>query len=335
MIDPIIQVNNLSKEFVLYKREPGLRGALKGLIHRTREIKRAVKSINFVVNEGEIVGYLGANGAGKSTTIKMMCGILTPSAGDCIVGGIVPWQRRVDNASQIGVVFGQRTQLWWDLPLSETFLLLKKMYKISEKAYKEKMKYFDEILDIEQFFHQTVRTLSLGQRMRADLAAALLHQPKVLFLDEPTIGLDVVVKDKIRKAIKDFNYKYKTTIILTTHDIGDIEKLCDRIIVIDDGRVVYDGSTESLTAQFANKRTVRFDIKGREATELELSKIKMMLKTNADDFNIKMEGSSVTVEYSVWQMSFDLILEAVLSNDRKSYTGAQVLRWVHEEKLTG
>ena len=226
----MIEVNHISKEFVSPKKYPGLKGAIKGLFSREKVIKKAVDDISFQIEDGEIVGYIGSNGAGKSTTIKMMTGILTPTKGNCIINGVDPNKKRKENAQNIGVVFGQRTQLWWDLPLSESFTILKEIYNVSDEEYEKQMKFLNEVLELSEFFDRPVRNLSLGQRMRADLGAALLHNPKVLYLDEPTIGLDVLVKDNIRKAIKEINEKYHTTVILTTHDIGDIEELCTRII---------------------------------------------------------------------------------------------------------
>ena len=221
----MIEVKHIEKEFISPKKYPGLKGAIKGLFSNEKVVKRAVDDISFQIADGEIVGYIGSNGAGKSTTIKMMTGILNPTKGECLVNGVNPSKNRKQNAQNIGVVFGQRTQLWWDLPLSESFTILKEIYNVSDEDYKERMHFLNDVLELSDFFEQPVRTLSLGQRMRADLGAALLHNPKVLYLDEPTIGLDLVVKDNIRKAIKEINEKYHTTVILTTHDIGDIEEL--------------------------------------------------------------------------------------------------------------
>lgn len=225
----MITVENLTKEFKMNKKYPGFKGAVKSFFSREYTLKKAVEDISFTIAEGEIVGYIGANGAGKSTTIKMMTGILTPTKGRVLVNGVVPYEDRQKNAKDIGVVFGQKTQLWWDLPLSETFSLLKDIYEVEENDYNERMAFLHEVLELEEFLLQPVRTLSLGQRMRGDLAAALIHNPKVIYLDEPTIGLDVVVKENVRKAIKKINETYGTTIILTTHDLMDIEELSSRI----------------------------------------------------------------------------------------------------------
>lgn len=247
----MIQVENLTKEFVTTKKYPGFRGAVKSLFTTEKIIKTAVSDVSFHIKEGEIAGYIGSNGAGKSTTIKMMTGILVPTAGKVLVNGIEPYKNRKENAKQIGVVFGQRTQLWWDLPLTETFTVLKEVYQVSDNDFRDRMEFLCEVLGIKEFENNTVRTLSLGQRMRADLAAALIHNPKILYLDEPTIGLDIVVKDKIRDAIKEMKNNFNTTVILTTHDIVDIEELCSHIIIIDEGKKIYDGSLSEIKAQYS------------------------------------------------------------------------------------
>jgi ABC-2 type transport system ATP-binding protein len=246
----MIQANGLTKEFKSYKKHPGLRGAVKSLFTRETVVKKAVDDLSFSIAKGEVVGYIGANGAGKSTTIKIMSGILVPTSGRCKVAGVVPYEQRTKNARNIGVVFGQRTQLWWDLPLRETFQILKEIYDVSEADFKRRMAFLDEVLGLSEFLGGTVRTLSLGQRMRADLAASLLHNPPILYLDEPTIGLDVVVKDKIREAIRTINAQYQTTIVLTTHDLRDIEELCNRILIIDEGRMIYDGTLSEIKAKY-------------------------------------------------------------------------------------
>ncbi len=248
----MIKVQNLTKIFKTSKKFPGFWGSIKGLFTREYTEKVAVNDISFEIAPGDIVGYIGSNGAGKSTTIKIMTGILTPTSGQVLVDGIEPYKNRQKNAKNIGVVFGQRTQLWWDLPLNESFSLLRDIYEVPEEDYKERMEFFTNVLGLDEFIMQPVRTLSLGQRMKADLAASLLHNPKILFLDEPTIGLDVVVKEKVRQAIKEIHAKYGTTIILTTHDLQDIEELCSKIIIIDEGRLVYIGSREDLLESFGS-----------------------------------------------------------------------------------
>ena len=261
MGENVIELKNVRKEFVTTKHYPGWSGAVKGLFTKEKEKKIAVDDVSLEIKEGDIVGYIGSNGAGKSTTIKIMSGILTPTSGSCMVNGLEPYRNRKKNAKNIGVVFGQRTQLWWDLPLSETYTVLKEIYDVSDKDYTERMNFFQEVLGLQEFIHNTVRTLSLGQRMRADLAAALLHNPKVLYLDEPTIGLDVVVKDRIRQAIREINEKYNTTVILTTHDLNDIEELCRRIIIIDAGKKIYDSTLNQLKKDYGYRCSISFEWK--------------------------------------------------------------------------
>ena len=248
----MIKVENLSKEFKISKKYPGFKGALRSFFSTEYTIKKAVDDISFEINDGEIVGYIGANGAGKSTTIKMMTGILTPSSGRIIVDGVIPYENREKNAKNIGVVFGQKTQLWWDLPVSETFPLLKDIYGVSDEDYEERMNYFKEILGLDEFFLSPVRTLSLGQRMRADLAAALIHNPKIIYLDEPTIGLDVVVKDKIRNLIKMLNKEKNTTIVITTHDMRDVEELCQNVVIIDKGKKIFHDRLTDIYSTYKN-----------------------------------------------------------------------------------
>lgn len=257
----MIRVENLSKDFKINKKYAGFKGAIKSFFTSEYTVKKAVDNISFEINDGEIVGYIGANGAGKSTTIKMMTGILKPTNGIVSVNGLLPYEDREKNAKNIGVVFGQKTQLWWDLPISETFSLLKDIYDVSDEDFNERMSFLKEVLELDEFFLSPVRTLSLGQRMRADLAAALIHNPKVIYLDEPTIGLDVVVKERVRKAIKEINEKYNTTIILTTHDLNDIEELCSRIIIIDKGKKIYDGEINGVKEKFGYLTTVEIQIK--------------------------------------------------------------------------
>jgi ABC-2 type transport system ATP-binding protein len=231
----------------------------------------------------------------------MMTGILTPTNGVVTVDGRIPYEARTENAKHIGVVFGQKTQLWWDLPLGETFAILKEIYQVPDEIYKEQMAYFDEVFELSEFMNQTVRTLSLGQRMRADLAASMLHNPKVLFLDEPTIGLDVVVKERIRKAIKDMNARYGTTIILTTHDMSDIEQLCSRIIIIDKGALLYDGSIDTIRQTYGYERKFTFDLRYDDGDAIR-AKFETLL-TNID--NRTLENLSYTLENNQLESVFD------------------------------
>lgn len=252
----MIELKNLTKVFKKPIRKEGLLGMFSTLFSRKYEEKVAVNDISLTIADGEIIGYIGANGAGKSTTVKMMCGILTPTSGAVYIDGEEPYKKRRRIARKIGVVFGQKTQLWWDIPLIESFKVLKEIYQVDDKSYGERMEFLSSVLGIDEFLNQPVRTLSLGQRMRADLAAAWLHNPEILFLDEPTIGLDVLVKEKIRKAIKTMNATYGTTVILTTHDMKDIENLCSRIVMIEEGNIIYDGPLSSIKNKFGDVRTV-------------------------------------------------------------------------------
>jgi viologen exporter family transport system ATP-binding protein len=252
----IIEAVGLRKVFRSIERRPGLAGALGALFSRTYEEKIAVDDVSFTLQPGELVGYIGPNGAGKSTTIKMLTGILVPSAGTLRVAGIVPYENRMANAANIGVVFGQRSQLYWDLPLRESFELLRSIYDVPRERYLENMQHFADILDLERFLGTPVRQLSLGERMRGDFAAAMLHDPQIVFLDEPTIGLDVVAKEAIREFIAMVNRERGTTVILTTHDLADVERLSRRIILIDEGTVIYDGSLERLRDEYGTHRVL-------------------------------------------------------------------------------
>ena len=265
---PMIEVNELTKVFRKPIRGEGLSGMVKTLFSRKYEEVRAVNGISFAVPDGEIVGYIGANGAGKSTTIKMMCGILTPTSGSVLIDGLEPYRKRRQVAQHIGVVFGKKTQLWWDIPLIESFKVLKEIYQISDADYEERMAFLGEVLDITRFLSQPVRTLSLGERMRADLAASMLHNPRILFLDEPTIGLDVLVKEKIRQAIHALNRTYGTTVVLTTHDMTDIEDLCSRIILLEKGSILYDGPLTSLKNRFGNLKTLSLTVPAEIRAEI-------------------------------------------------------------------
>jgi len=256
----LIKASHLSKHFRVYEHRRGSWGALRNLLSPSYSLVRAVEEVSFQIERGELVGYIGPNGAGKSTTIKMLTGILVPTSGQVVVDGRVPHRQRKGHVRHIGVVFGQRTNLWWDLPTIESFDLLRYVYRIPADRYKANLDFFCELLDLEGFLNTPVRTLSLGQRMRADLTAALLHDPDIVFLDEPTIGLDVVAKQRIRAFIRRLNREQGTTIILTTHDLGDVEKLCDRVLMIDHGRLIYDGDLESLRRRYGHSRVLRVEL---------------------------------------------------------------------------
>ena len=306
----IIKVEHLKKEFVIYEKEPGLKGVIKSFYNAKKIIKKAVDDVSFTINQGEIVGYIGPNGAGKSTTIKMLTGILTPTSGTVNVDGVIPYQKRTLNAKKIGVVFGQRTQLWWDLPLIESFTVLKEIYEISDADYNERLSYFSNLFGLDEFIKQPVRQLSLGQRMKADIVASLLHNPKILFLDEPTIGLDVIAKENIRKTLKDIHQKYQTTIILTTHDLADIEELCDRIMMIDQGKIIYDGSLETIKAKFGSKKVVNFTLKAEDNLNLDAFD---KLKKRDPDLTASIEDSKLTVVFNKLKIKVGDIISPVLA----------------------
>lgn len=256
---PIITVQGLSKHFLVTVRQSGRLAALRSLFSMQKDVKIAVDDINFVINKGDMVGYVGPNGAGKSTTIKMLTGILLPTSGEVEVIGFTPHKQRQQLARRIGVVFGQKTQLWWDVPVIESLRLLKEIYKIPTTTYNTNLELFNELLDLYEFQHTPVRQLSLGQRMRSDLAAALLHNPEILLLDEPTIGVDVVAKEHFRNFIRQLNRERQVTVVLTTHDMSDIEKVCERMIIIDHGRIIYDGLVASMKEQIEPHRTLVVD----------------------------------------------------------------------------
>lgn len=256
----LIDVEHLRKTFRVPVRRGGRLGVLRTLLAREYRTVHAVDDISFTVEAGEMVGYIGPNGAGKSTTMKMLTGILVPSGGRISIAGRIPHRQRVEHVRNIGVVFGQRTQLWWDLPTIESFELLRHIYRIPERRWRTNLDTFCQLLDLEPFLETPVRQLSLGQRMRADLAAALLHDPAILFLDEPTIGLDVVARERIRQFLTHINAERGVTIILTTHDLADIARLCQRVVLIDHGRIIYDGALEALRARYGRWRTLVIDL---------------------------------------------------------------------------
>ena len=255
-----ISVKNLSKKFCVAKRQKGLWGSVKSLASREYSTKVALDDISFDLKEGELVGYIGPNGAGKSTTIKILSGILVPDGGDVTVLGKTPWKARIETVRELGVVFGQRTQLWWDLPVIESYELLKDIYKVSDSSYKTTLELLVEVLKLSNLLDIPVRNLSLGQRMRCDIAASLLHSPKILFLDEPTIGLDAVSKFAIRDFIRDLNKEMKVTILLTTHDMDDIESLCKRVVILNEGRIFLDGPIELLRKNIQPERRLVIDL---------------------------------------------------------------------------
>ncbi len=256
----LIEVERLEKTFRLALQRPGVFGAISSLVSREYRLVHAVRDVSFSIDRGEMVGCLGPNGAGKSTTIKMLTGILVPSGGRIEVLGLVPYRRRKQVAQRIGVVFGQRTQLWWDLPLIDSLELLRYVYRVPEERYSRNLRRMRELLELDPFLRTPVRQLSLGQRMRGDLAAALLHDPEVLYLDEPTIGLDVVAKHRVRDFLREVNWRDGVTVLLTTHDMADVEQLCSRVLIIDHGTLLYDGTLESIRERLGTERTLVLDL---------------------------------------------------------------------------
>jgi len=299
----IIRADRLSKQFRSLRRKDGVLGTLQTLFSRAYDLKDAVRDVSFELAEGELVGYIGPNGAGKSTTIKMLTGILVPTGGTATVNGIVPWQQRTQNARQIGVVFGQRTQLYWDLPLIESFRLLKAIYSVPNDVFERNLRSFSEILALDEFIRTPVRQLSLGQRMRGDFVASMLHDPKVVFLDEPTIGLDVVAKEAIRTFIARVNRERGTTFILTTHDLADVEKLCERIILIDRGQKLYDGSIEAIKQHYGRNRilTAVFDCEDCSACTLDVAGARI----------VELSGPRVKIEFDRDSVRADVLIGAL------------------------
>ncbi|MBF2001690.1 MAG: ATP-binding cassette domain-containing protein [Synechococcales cyanobacterium M58_A2018_015] len=302
---PHILVEDLRKTFWVAEHAPGLWGAVRGLVRRNTRAVEALKGVSFSLERGELVGYIGPNGAGKSTTIKILSGILVPSSGRCRIDGRTPWQDRIGHVARIGVVFGQRTQLWWDLPVIESFALLRDIYRVPSAIYRQTCSELIELLELEPLLATPVRQLSLGQRMRCDFAAALLHRPDILFLDEPTIGLDAVSKLAVRKFIKALNQTHQVTTILTTHDMDDIEALCDRVIIIGGGEILCDGSLAQLRSQVSSCRHLRIDLQpGQLGGQL--------LRFSAAGVNLLNQvGDSVTLAFDPRQISAAALIHRI------------------------
>lgn len=305
-MESIITLKNVSKEFKVLNRHEGIKGGFQDLFSRDYKIIRAVNDVSMEIMPGEICGYLGPNGAGKSTTIKMMTGVLEPTSGEILVNGRIPYKNRTENAQNIGVVFGQRSQLWWALPLIESFKLLRDIYQIDEKDFKDMMELYESLVDIKELYSKPVRQMSLGQRTLSDILAAFLHNPGVVFLDEPTIGLDVSMKSKIRDLIKALNHEKKTTVILTTHDMGDVDALCKRIVIIDKGVMLYDNSIENLKSFFGAYRTLRLRFT-KDASQLTEDALKKQAAELAGDLkNVYPQAKSISV--SVGEEWVDVLL---------------------------
>ncbi|OEH91405.1 ABC transporter ATP-binding protein [Bacillus solimangrovi] len=329
----VIEVDQLRKEFKSYSSRSGLKGAFRDLFTRNYKTLTAVNDISFQVKQGEMVGYIGENGAGKSTTIKMLTGILQPTDGIVRVNGMDPHKEREQFTRTIGVVFGQRSQLWWDIAVQESFRLLKKVYKVSDEDYANHMEHVIESLDIGPLLDKPVRKLSLGQRMRCELAAALIHNPPLLFLDEPTIGLDVLVKLKIRRFLKEMNEKYQTTILLTTHDLSDIEALCERVVMLDEGKIIYDGKLNDLRSNWGEGKQLQFQFTEQVSRD--------NLEAVSNDLNVSWQQgerenvwlANVSAEDTVISGLIGRVVAAYKINDVKinEISTEEIVRNIYEE----
>ncbi len=304
----MIEITNLTKAYKVSNRERGISGAIKGLFKPTYKNITAVDNISFHVNKGEIVGFIGANGAGKSTTIKMMSGILTPTSGKVVTNGFIPYEERKNNAFHIGAVFGQRSQLQWDIALEESLRFQKYIYNIDDDVFEERLEKFIKLLELEDLLRKPVRQMSLGQKMRSELACAFLHNPKIVYLDEPTIGLDVRIKEIIRKFIIDIVKMEQTTVILTTHDMQDIEQLATRIIIIDEGKLIFNGNKQELSKNYGNIKQI--DVYTNNKEVFVSQSLQNCCKTCLiNDYNIKIKFSTTAISVK------DVVSEILQKND--------------------
>ena len=324
MPEPIISVSNLVKTYKVHKKEPGFSGSLKSLFFRKYETVEAVKDISFEIKPGELIGFIGPNGAGKTTTLKCLSGLLYPSGGKVNVLGFKPFDRKTNFLKQIALVMGQKNQLWWDLPPTETFLLNKEIYEITDKKYKETLDDLVELLDVKDVLNIQVRKLSLGQRMKCELIAALLHSPKVLFLDEPTIGLDVVMQKKLRDFLKEYNSKYNATIILTSHYMEDVRQLCERVIVIDHGTLLFDGKLDNLIKEYTQNKTISLILekpvdrlkleKLGEVTEYDFPKVVLSVKRKeSNTITTKLLKDFPVIDLNIEEPDIEDIIREVFS----------------------
>lgn len=302
----MIEVKDLNKTFKIARRDGGTMSALKSFFSNRYTTVSALNNISFNIAEGEMVGYIGPNGAGKSSTIKILSGVLTPDSGTCVVNGRTPWKERVRHVQDIGVVFGQRSQLWWDIPVIDSFQLLRDIYKVPERQFKDNLNMLTDLLDIEHIIRTPARQLSLGQRMRCEISASLLHSPRLLFLDEPTIGLDAVSKREVRKFIWDINQEKKTTVILTTHDMQDIEALTKRIIVIGKGEILLDGSINQLKERYNKQKVLTIEYTGQVPTMCEGLRL---IKSLPGHMDIAVDTSTISASSAIAYLSTQVLIE--------------------------
>ncbi|MCK4259260.1 MAG: ATP-binding cassette domain-containing protein [Halanaerobiales bacterium] len=303
----MIEVKNLNKNYKIHEGRSGLKGSIVDLFKREYKVKEAVKDVSFSIQKEEIVGYIGMNGAGKSTTIKILTGIMAPTSGQVKVNGLVPFHNRRQHAYNIGVVFGQRSQLWWDLAVGESFELLRNMYDVPKDLFDTNMKWINEVLNFEILLRQQVRKLSLGQRMLCDIVAAFIHNPEVIFLDEPTIGLDIMVKEQVHTFIRETNKRFGTTFIITTHDINDIEKLCNRILIIDKGQLIFNGKLEEIFKQYGNQNKMIFESQFQFLDR----KVSDLLPT---DLNWEINDKTLKVTYDQTTISSKSLIDKIFAN---------------------
>lgn len=327
MEEAIIKFENVSKCFKVAKRPKGFWNQVKSFFRREYVIKEALKDVSFEIKQGDIVGYIGPNGAGKSTTIKIMSGILTPTSGKCKIAGMVPWKERKKYVKNIGVVFGQRSQLWWDVPVIDSFELLKSIYKIDDETYKKNLENLTQKLKLEEILNVPLRQLSLGQKMKCEIAASLLHNPKILFLDEPTIGLDAVTKLAVRKFIKEVNKEMGVTVILTTHDMSDIDALTNKIILIGKGQILYNGSFVDIKKKYGSEKTINVEFE-KEYSKVDLEGYEIVshdknictYRINNDDFHINKFIKEISKKYKVKDVSISsLNIEQILAKMYEEY----------------
>ncbi len=328
MNSSIITVSGLEKHFKVAKHHRGTWGTLRNLVTREYKLVRAVDDVSFEIEPGELVGYIGPNGAGKSTTIKMLTGLLVPTGGELWVNGRVPWKERQAHVATLGAVFGQRTTLWWDLPVIESLDLLQHIYKVPPDRFRQNLDEFRQLLDLDPFLDTPARSLSLGQKMRADLCAALLHDPVLLFLDEPTIGLDVVAKERIRQFILHVNREHGTTVLLTTHDLSDVEKLCERVMILDQGRLLFDGQLDTLRERFGGKRElVVYFAQAYESVAVDGAQV---VERDGTRVTYQFERGDVTASELIGRLSDDYRIRDLQVREPEI---EETIRRIYEERL--